>query len=88
MYFYIGFRCLSEEIELLQNVYFDDLQVFSDEKYDSVIFFIFKGIFYRTSLLFHITPSTCDDKDTQFVYCDLTFIVDNKNVRGNATFCN
>ncbi|XP_019864259.1 PREDICTED: uncharacterized protein LOC105316566 [Amphimedon queenslandica] len=59
--------CLSEEIELLQNVYFDDLQVVSDE---------------NSSLLFHITPSTCDDKDTQFVYCDLTFIIDNKNYPG------
>ena len=27
---------------------------------------------------FHVTPSTADDKEKQFVYCDLKFIINNQ----------
>lgn len=32
----------------------------------------------ETVLTFHVTPSTADDKEKQFVYCDLKFIIDNQ----------
>ncbi len=47
-----------EEMELLRNVYFDELE-------------ISLGDCSEPQLKFHITPSTADDKDQQFVYLDV-----------------
>ncbi len=47
-----------EELELLRNVYFEQLEL-SEEDSGEV------------QLKFHVTPSTADDKDRQYVYLDL-----------------
>jgi hypothetical protein len=56
------FRRFPDELELLQNVYFDDLQISNNER----------------ELVFHVKPSTADDKEKQFVYCDVAIMVDDK----------
>ena len=60
-------RLLNDELELLKNVYFEDLLLDTLVKDDN-----------QTRLLVHIDPSTAEEKDKQFVYCDLNITVNEK----------
>lgn len=48
-----------EEMELLKNVYLEEMEVT-------------RADCGETQFKFHITPSTADDKDRQYVYLDIT----------------
>ena len=58
---------LNDELKLLKNVYFEDLLLDTSVKDDN-----------QTRLLVHIDPSTAEEKDKQFVYCDLNITVNEK----------
>ena len=54
----------SEELELLQNVYLDEM-IYDSQSCDQT----------GHTLQFHVTPSTGDDKERQYVYLVLNIFV-------------
>ena len=81
---------VAEEVELLSHVYLEDMTVMRSDGYvpcsSSKLSLIILSIsppslppslplLREFALQFHITPSTADDKDRQFVYLDLSILL-------------